>query len=71
MKKIPFAHVLIIPIVLVLLWAIPVLTSSEFDLGWAAIEFVILVGAYLGYAHPALFSFIPHRNSKTTYRTGA
>lgn len=71
MKTIPFVHVLIIPVILVLLWVIPVLTSNEFDLGWAAIEFCVLMGAYIVYAHPSLFSFIPRRDRKVTYRTGA
>jgi len=71
MKTIPFAHILIIPVIFVLLWAIPVFTSSEFDLGWAVIEFCVLMGTYIMYVHPGLFSFIPHRDRKITYRTGA
>ena len=62
---------LIVPAGLVLLWAIPILTSNEFDAGWFAIEFCVLMGAYIVYAHPGLFSFIPRRDRKVTYRTGA
>ncbi len=71
MKAIPFTYFLIIPVIFALLWAIPVFTSSEFDLGWAAIEFGVLMGTYIMYVHPGLFSFIPHRNGRITYRTGA
>lgn len=71
MKTILVSLILIMPIILVLLWAIPVFTSSEFDLGWAIIEFCVLAGAYIAYVHPGIFSFIPRRDRKITYRTGA
>ncbi|MEY4961286.1 MAG: hypothetical protein RL610_1465 [Pseudomonadota bacterium] len=66
MKTIPFAHVLIIPVIFAFLWAIPVFTSSEFNLGWAVIEFCVLMGTYIMCVHSGLFSFIFHRDRKIT-----
>jgi hypothetical protein len=71
MKTVPFGYVLIIPVIFAFLWAIPVFTSSEFNLGWAVIEFCVLMGTYIMYVHPGLFNFIPYRDRKITYRTGA
>ena len=62
---------LILPVGLILLWAVPILTSNEFDAGWFAIELCVLMGTYLMLVYPGLFSFIARRNKQITYRAMA
>ena len=71
MKTTHFILALIMPVALILLWAIPILTSNEFDAGWAAVELCVLIGTYLMLAHPGLFGFIARRGRKITYRAMA
>ena len=72
MKTLPLTFGLIIPVILALLWAVPVvMLNDEFHLGWAIIEFCVLVGTYVAYAHPGLFSFLPRRDRKITSRAMA
>ena len=68
MKTLPLlTYGLMIPVILAVLWAVPVVILNEFDLGWAIIEFCVLIGTYIVYAHPGLFSFVPRRDRKITY----
>ena len=67
MKTINFAYILGIPVLLALLWSVPVVNSSEFNFSWAAIELCVLIGTYIMCAHSNLFSFRPDRNKKTAY----
>ncbi len=67
MKTTRSASVLILSVGIFLLWATPILASNEFDAGWFAIEFCVLMGTYVMLVYPSLFSFIPRRNKQTTY----
>ena len=67
MKTIHFSYMLGMPVLLALLWSVSVLTASEFDFSWAAIELCVLIGTYIMCAHSSFFSFIPDRNRKTSY----
>ena len=67
MKTINFAYILGMPVLLALLWSVPVVNSSEFNFSWAAIELCVLIGTYIMCAHSNFFSFIPDRNKKTAY----
>lgn len=71
MKTTHFILALIMPVGLILLWAVPILTSNEFDAGWFAVELCVLTGTYLMLAHPGLFGFIARRGRKITYRAMA
>ena len=65
MKTFPLTYGFI-PVILDLLRAVPAVILNEFDLGWATIELCVLVGTYVAYAHPGLFSFVPRRDRKIT-----
>ena len=65
MKTFPLTYGFI-PVILALLWAVPAVILNEFDLGWATIELCVLVGTYVAYAHPSLFSFVPRRDREIT-----
>ena len=65
MKKI-FA--LILPLSLAALWAVPILTSEEFSLGWAVVDFVFVVTTYLMLAYPGLFKGIARRRKPLSTR---
>ena len=67
MKTIHFSYMLGMPVLLALLWSVPVVNSSEFDFSWATIELCVLIGTYIMCAHSSFFSFIPGRNKKTAY----
>lgn len=67
MKTTHFILALIMPVALILLWAAPILTSSELDAGWVAVEFCVLTGTYLMLAHPGLFSSMARSGRKITY----
>lgn len=65
MKTLPLAYGFI-PVILAVLWAVPAIILNEFNLAWAATELCVLVGTYIAYAHPDLFSFLPRRDRKIT-----
>ena len=71
MKTTRSTSTLILSVGIFLLWATPILTSSEFDAGWFAIELCVLMGTYVMLVCPGLFSFIPRRNKQITYRAMA
>ncbi len=60
-----------IPVILALLWAVPAVILNEFNVGWATLELSVLVGTYIAYAHPGLFSFVPRRGREITSRAMA
>ncbi len=60
-----------IPVILAILWAIPAVVLNEFNMAWATLELCVLVGTYIAYAHPGLFSFVPRRNKVITSRAMA
>ena len=62
---------LILTAALVLLWAFPVLTSKDFDMGRFAIDFCLFMGTYLMLVCPELFSPIARRTKQLTSRVPA
>ncbi len=60
-----------IPVILAVLWAIPAVILNEFNVAWATVELCVLVGTYIAYAHPSLFSFLPRRSREITSRAMA
>ena len=65
MKTLPLAYGFI-PVILAVLWAVPAIILNEFNLAWATMELCVLVGTYIAYAHPGLFSFVPRRDREIT-----
>ena len=70
MKTLPLAYGFI-PVILAVLWAVPAVILNEFNLAWATVELCVLVGTYIAYAHPGLFSFVPRRDREITSRAMA
>ncbi len=70
MKTLPSVYGFI-PVILALLWAVPAVILNQFNVGWATLELCVLVGTYIAYAHPGLFSFVPRRDRKITSRAMA
>ncbi len=66
-----FISAFILTVSLMLLWAVPVVTSDGFNAGWFAVDLCILAVTYVMLAYPGLFSSIARRNRPPTTRAKA
>lgn len=71
MKTNHFIFAFILTVSLMLLWAVPVVTSEGFSVGWFAVDLCILAVTYLMLARPRLFSSIARRNKQLNTRAKA
>jgi hypothetical protein len=59
---------LVLPLSLAFLWAVPVVTSGEFSLGWFVVDFLVVATTYLMLAYPGLFKTIARRHKSFSSR---
>ncbi len=71
MKTTRIIFALVLTAGLVLLWAMPILSSKDFDASRFAIDLCIFMGTYLMLVCPDLFSSIARREKRFTSRAQA